>query len=678
MSLILRLSKGSALTNEEMDSNFTFLDGRINTISNTVSTVTDVTIPAIITNNNASLALKQNLNVRLTALTDAASDGILTLSGDLIIPRRVVAGSQGITVTNATGVTGDITVDVGSSVLTNTSTHTISNKTISGSNNTITNVSLASAVTGTLPITNGGTGATTAASARTNLDVLKSPAGTGIVVKTGADTSTTRTLVAIGTGISVSISDGVAGNITIQSNATNANTPSTVVARDGNGDFSANIITATLSGSATSASTALTATKLVTARTINGVSFDGTSNITVADSTKLPLVGGTLTGPLVLSGNPTLSLHAATKQYVDSQVSGITTADNTKVPLAGGSMTGYLSLSANPVNPLHAATKQYVDNTVATATAGFADNTKLPLAGGSLSGYLSLNANPVNPLHAVTKQYVDARTLEITSGTATVSSASPDSDIFPPAGKTMSSLKGFLPAFGSAANSVPVSNVNVIIAIDTSGSAVGNTTYNGIAQSSINASITAAKYLINWYTASGASSEFCIINAPNATNSGYAWTSAANAITTVNNVTTLSTGSGSTMSTILTSGRKTKPTVIYFFSDMTHALSHTSLFEGNETAWKSWLNTNKIVSYSICIDNSGTPSYGNTFAYDGRTGSDMAGIQVLNDNALPTTTPAVYNTSSITWSQLSDRIRVSLGSGVSVSDTSVNWLAFWQ
>src|SRR5574341_877338 len=44
-----------------------------------------------------------------------------------------------------------------------------------------------------------------------------------------------------------------------------------------------------------------TATKLLTARTINGVAFDGTANITVADATKLPLAGGTLTGALVVS-----------------------------------------------------------------------------------------------------------------------------------------------------------------------------------------------------------------------------------------------------------------------------------------------------------------------------------------------------------------------------------------
>ena len=50
---------------------------------------------------------------------------------------------------------------------------------------------------------------------------------------------------------------------------------------------------------------AATATKLATARTINGVSFDGTANITVADSTKLPLAGGTMTGLITFAGTQT-------------------------------------------------------------------------------------------------------------------------------------------------------------------------------------------------------------------------------------------------------------------------------------------------------------------------------------------------------------------------------------
>lgn len=47
------------------------------------------------------------------------------------------------------------------------------------------------------------------------------------------------------------------------------------------------------------------AAKLTTARTINGVSFDGTANITVADSTKLPLAGGTMTGAITFAAGQT-------------------------------------------------------------------------------------------------------------------------------------------------------------------------------------------------------------------------------------------------------------------------------------------------------------------------------------------------------------------------------------
>ena len=70
--------------------------------------------------------------------------------------------------------------------------------------------------------------------------------------------------------------------------ATNANTANAIVARDESGNFSAGTITANLTGNATTATTAAacsgnaaTATTLQTARTINGVSFDGSANITI-------------------------------------------------------------------------------------------------------------------------------------------------------------------------------------------------------------------------------------------------------------------------------------------------------------------------------------------------------------------------------------------------------------
>lgn len=64
--------------------------------------------------------------------------------------------------------------------------------------------------------------------------------------------------------------------VTISVDATSANTASKVVARDSSGNFSAGTITGSLNGNAA------TATKLATARTINGVAFDGTANITVS------------------------------------------------------------------------------------------------------------------------------------------------------------------------------------------------------------------------------------------------------------------------------------------------------------------------------------------------------------------------------------------------------------
>lgn len=53
-----------------------------------------------------------------------------------------------------------------------------------------------------------------------------------------------------------------------------------------------------------------TATKLQTARTINGVPFDGTANITVADSTKMPLAGGVFTG-LVHTSDAVINSNSA-------------------------------------------------------------------------------------------------------------------------------------------------------------------------------------------------------------------------------------------------------------------------------------------------------------------------------------------------------------------------------
>lgn len=92
--------------------------------------------------------------------------------------------------------------------------------------------------------------------------------------------------------------------------------------------FSSNNIpfaTVTHDGVAKWLGNANTATKLQTARTINGVAFDGTKNITIeaGQGEFLPLTGGTVTGPIYLpSTAPTTDTQAVTKKYVDDSVAG--------------------------------------------------------------------------------------------------------------------------------------------------------------------------------------------------------------------------------------------------------------------------------------------------------------------------------------------------------------------
>lgn len=106
--------------------------------------------------------------------------------------------------------------------------------------------------------------------------------------------------------------------VTISVDATSTNTASKVVARDASGNFAAGTITANLTGNVSGNSS--TATQLQTARTINGVAFDGTANITITatDPNKVAKSGDTMTGYLTLNRNPVDALHAVPKQYVDA------------------------------------------------------------------------------------------------------------------------------------------------------------------------------------------------------------------------------------------------------------------------------------------------------------------------------------------------------------------------
>lgn len=90
-------------------------------------------------------------------------------------------------------------------------------------------------------------------------------------------------------------------------------------------------------------------------------------NISGDLSGKVNKAGDTMTGPLVLSGDPTQPMEAATKQYVDQHGGG---ASGDFLPLSGGTLTGPLTLAADPTSAMQAATKQYVDDAVAGGASG--------------------------------------------------------------------------------------------------------------------------------------------------------------------------------------------------------------------------------------------------------------------------------------------------------------------
>ena len=99
--------------------------------------------------------------------------------------------------------------------------------------------------------------------------------------------------------------------------------------------FTGTVTAPTFSGSLSG--NAATATKLQTARTINGVSFDGSSNITIADSTKLPTAGGTMTGAITFAAGQTWPTF---NQSTTGNAGTATTLQTARTIGASGDVTG--------------------------------------------------------------------------------------------------------------------------------------------------------------------------------------------------------------------------------------------------------------------------------------------------------------------------------------------------
>lgn len=128
--------------------------------------------------------------------------------------------------------------------------------------------------------------------------------------------------------IGLSGADSASVNITC---ATNANTATLAT-------NATNATCATCATWAANATNATCATKLATARTINGVSFDGSANITVTDSTKAPLASPAFTG------TPTAPTPETTTN--DTQIATTAFVKNQKYEPNQGTGNGSLALGS--------------------------------------------------------------------------------------------------------------------------------------------------------------------------------------------------------------------------------------------------------------------------------------------------------------------------------------------
>jgi microcystin-dependent protein len=200
-----------------------------------------------------------------TGLTTTPANGQIDIGNGTGFTRTTLSPGTGISITNASG---SITIsNVGGTVTSVTGTSPV----VSSGGNTPA-ISLASGYGDTqnpyasktanyfLAAPNGSAGAPTfRAVVAADIPTLNQNT-TG----SAGSVANSLTLAVSGTGLSGSatFNGSSAQTFTVTSNATSANTASTIVARDGSGNFTAGTITAALSGNASSATSATSATTL--------------------------------------------------------------------------------------------------------------------------------------------------------------------------------------------------------------------------------------------------------------------------------------------------------------------------------------------------------------------------------------------------------------------------------
>ena len=286
-----------------------------------------------------AVASQQSIKAHVDSQVTAQDLDITTDSGSIAID----LDSETLTVTGGTGIdssaTGNtLTLAIDSTVVTESSTDTLTNKTISGSSNTLSNIANSSLTNSSITVTDGSNSTATALggtityAAGEGLDVAES---SGTITYSGEDATTSNKGVASFDTNNFSVSSGAVSIKTagVGNTAVATGIDATKIA-DGsvtNSEFQY------IGGLTSDAQTQLTG-KLTASNNLSDVSSASTSRtnlglgtVATQDSNSIAITGGSVTG----MSAPSSGSDVATKTYVDDLVAGLKTRIITRVATTG-------------------------------------------------------------------------------------------------------------------------------------------------------------------------------------------------------------------------------------------------------------------------------------------------------------------------------------------------------
>jgi len=280
-------------------------------------------------------SIKAYVDSQVTAQDLDISDGSSTIAIDLDSETLGLLGGTGID-SSASG--NNVTMAIDSTVATLTGTQTLTNKTISGSSNTLSNIANSSLTNSSITVTDGSNSTATALggtityAAGEGLDVAES---SGTITYSGEDATTSNKGVA---SFSSSNFDVTSGAVSIKTAGVGNTAVATGIAATKIADGSvSNTEFQYIGGLTSDAQTQLDA-KLVKASNLSDVASASTSRtnlglgtVATQDANSIAITGGSVTG----MSAPSSGSDVATKTYVDDLVAGLKTRIITRVATTG-------------------------------------------------------------------------------------------------------------------------------------------------------------------------------------------------------------------------------------------------------------------------------------------------------------------------------------------------------